>query len=320
MRVYLSSPHRYPGWRFGLASSGIHDRLARGLAELGHEVRYHLIHGSETKLPDGVALVEGLLGSEDVLHINHTPIKSAPHSRLPWVKSVHSDLVDIGVPRDTALPNFIFVSQTMAHLHKSQRFVRNGLDPEEFIYSETKNPYFLFVISGSINKALRKGLDTAFFIANQTGTKLVVAGGSGYQPEMALYADLCRAHGSQFIGIVNGRRKAEVFAAARALLFPTKMSEAFGLPVAEAMMSGTPVIASDRGAMSELVDPAAGFICSSESDYLDAAQNLGRIKPADCRRLALERFHYLHMARGYLREYEREIGSSKTPRTRAISN
>ena len=112
---------------------------------------------------------------------------------MPWVKSVHSDLIDIGVPRDTALPNFIFVSQTMAHLHKSQRFVLNGLDPEEFIYSETKNPYFLFVISGSINKALRKGLDTAFFVANQAGTKLVVAGGSGYRPEMALYADLCRA-------------------------------------------------------------------------------------------------------------------------------
>lgn len=315
MRVYLSSPHRYPGWRFGVASSCIHDRLARGLAELGHEVRYHLINGSETKLPDGVALVESLRGGEDVLHINHTPIKAAPVSKLPWVKSVHSDLIDIGVPRDTALSNFIFVSQTMAHLHRSQRFVRNGLDPEEFIYSETKNPYFLFVISGSINKALRKGLDTALWLANQTATKLVVAGGSGYQPEMAQYADLCRAHGSQFIGIVNGQRKAEVFAAARALLFPTKMSEAFGLPVAEAMMSGTPVIASDRGAMSELVDPAAGFVCASESDYLDAVQNLGRIKPADCRRLALERFHYLDMARGYLREYEREIGSTETSRT-----
>ena len=310
MRVYLSSPHRYPGWRFGLASSGIHDRLARGLAELGHEVRYHLINGSETKLPDGVELVEGLRGGEDVLHINHTPIKAVPLSKVPWVRSVHSDLLDIGVPRATARPNFIFVSQTMARLHKSSRFVRNGLDPGEFIYSETKNPYFLFIISGSINKALRKGLDTAFWLANETATKLVVAGGSGYQPEMALYADLCRAHGSEFIGIVNGQRKAEVFAAARALLFPTKMSEAFGLPVAEAMMSGTPVIASDRGAMRELVDPAAGFVCASEPDYLDAVQNLSRIKPADCRRLALERFHYLDMARGYLREYEEEIGSS----------
>lgn len=315
MRVYLSSPHRYPGWRFGLASSGVHDRLARGLAELGHEVRYHLINGSETRLPDGVTLVEGLLGGEDVLHINHTPIKAAPLSKLPWVRSVHSDLLDIPVPRDAALPNFIFVSETMARLHKCSRFVRNGIDPDEFIYSETKNPYFLFIVSGSINKAFRKGLDTAFWLANQTATKLVVAGGSGYEPEMAQYADLCRAHGSQFIGIVSGQRKAELFAAARALLFPTKMSEAFGLPVAEAMMSGTPVIASDRGAMSELVESAAGFVCASESDYLDAVQNLGRIKPADCRRLALERFHYLDMARGYLREYEREIGSPETSRT-----
>ena len=98
------------------------------------------------------------------------------------------------------------------------------------------------------------------------------------------------------------------------------MSEAFGLPVAEAMMSGTPVIASDRGAMSELVDPAVGFVCSSESDYLDAVQNLGSIKPANCRRVALERFHYLDMARAYVREYEREIASAETLRARAISN
>ena len=323
MRVYLSSPHRYPGWRFGLASSGVHDRLARGLAELGHEVRYHLINGSETKLPDGVALVEGLRGGEDVLHINHTPIKAVPLSKVPWVRSVHSDLLDIGVPRDAVRPNFIFVSQTMARLHKSRRFVRNGIDPEEFIYSETKNPYFLFVISGGLQKALRKGLDTAFWVAKQTGMKLVVAGGSGYQPEMAQYGDLCRAHGAQFIGIVNGQRKAEVFTAARALLFPTRMSEAFGLPVVEAMVSGTPVIASDRGAMRELVDPAAGFVCASESDYLNAVQNLSRIEPADCRRLALKRFHYLDMARRYLREYEREIGSgsrSQLPQARAMTS
>ena len=320
MRVYLSSPHRYPGWRFGLASSGVHDRLARGLAELGHDVRYHLTNGSETSLPDGVQLVEGIQGDEDVLHINHTPMKAIPLSKLPWVRSVHSDLLDIPIPRDAARPNFIFVSETMARLHKCWRFVRNGVDPAEFIYSETKNPYFLFVISGNINKALRKGIDIAFWLANQTATKLVVAGGSGYQPEMDLYAELCRSHGSEFVGIVNGRRKAELFAAARAVLFPTKMSEAFGLPVVEAMISGTPVIASDRGAMSELVDPAVGFVCSSESDYLDAVENLARIKPADCRRLALERFHYLDMARGYLREYEREIGSAETLSSQATYN
>ncbi len=309
MRIYLSSPHRYPGWRFGVASSAVHDRLARGLAELGHEVRYHLSDTGGEKLPDGIAPVAGVRGDEDVLHINHTPVTATPRSGLPWVRSVHSDLLDQGVPRDRVKPNFIFVSQTMARLHKSARFVRNGIDPAEFIYSETKGQCFLFVVSGNIHKARAyKGLDTAFWIAKQTGIKLVVAGGSGHPPEMAQFGDLCRANGAQFIGTIHGRRKAEVFTAARALLFPTRMNEAFGLPVAEALMSGTPVIASRRGAMKELLDPAGGFVCAKKSAYLDAVANLGRIKPADCRSLALERFHYLDMTRAYVKEYEREIG------------
>jgi len=52
----------------------------------------------------------------------------------------------------------------MARLHKSDRFVLNGIDPADFIYSETKNNCFLFVVSGGIEKARsKKGLDTAFW-------------------------------------------------------------------------------------------------------------------------------------------------------------
>jgi len=196
----------------------------------------------------------------------------------------------------------------MARLHASNRFVWNGIDPADFIYSETKNNYFLFVVSGGVRKArVHKGLDVAFWIAKQTGTKLVVAGGTCNEDDIAELDELCRENDADYIGLINGELKAETFTAARALLFPTQMNEAFGLPVAEALMSGTPVIASDRGAMPELLDPLGGFVCAGESEYLNAVANIGRIKPADCRRLALARFHYLDMARNYVKEYEREI-------------
>jgi len=310
MRIYLSSPHRYPGWRYGVASSAVHDRLARGLAELGHEVRYHLRDANGAKLPDGVVAVSCAKGDEDILHINHIEVATTPKTKCPWVRSIHSDLLDQGMPREDTKPNFIYISQTMARLHKSDRFVLNGIDPADFIYSETKNNCFLFVVSGGIEKARKKkGLDIAFWIAKETGIKLVVAGGDGDPPGMAAFGDLCRANGAVFLGTIHGKRKAEVFTAAKALLFPTQHNEAFGLPVVEALMSGTPVIASTQGAMPELVDPVGGFACAKRSDYLDAVTNLDRIKPADCRRLALERFHYLDMTRNYLREYEREIGN-----------
>ena len=310
MRIYLSSGHRYPAWRYGVAAHVIHDRLARGLAELGHEVRYHVEDFGDEKLPDDIIPVKALQGDEDIIHSNRFTVAAVPETPIPWVRSVHSDLLDQGFSRDRSRSNFIFVSETMARLHESDRFVWNGLDPADFIYSETKDNHFLFVVSGDVRKArTRKGIDIAFRIAKETGIKLIVAGGTEEGSDIAEFTELCNENDAEFIGLINGELKAETFTRAKALLFPTQMNEAFGLPVAEALMSGTPVIASDRGAMPELLDPLGGFVCADESEYLNAVANIEQIKPADCRRLALARFHYLDMARNYVREYEREIES-----------
>jgi glycosyltransferase involved in cell wall biosynthesis len=287
------------------------------LAELGHEVRYHLEDFGDEKLPEGIARAQGLSGDEEVIHSNRFTVAEVPQSKLPWVRSVHSDLLDQGLPRDRSRPNFIFVSETMARLHASRRFVLNGIDPADFIYSESKNNYFLFIVAGDVRKArIHKGLDVAFWIARQAGVKLVVAGGTGDPSDSAEFTKLCEENDADFIDQIHGEHKAEMFAAARALLFPTQMNEAFGLPVVEALMSGTPVIASNNGAMCEVLDPLGGFVCAEESDYLSAVSNLEKIKSADCRRLALSRFHYLDMARNYFKEYEREIESWSTPHAR----
>ena len=308
MRIYLSSGHRYPGWRHGVAAHVIHDRLARGLAELGHEVRYHVEDFGNEKLPEDVIPVRGLKGDEDILHSNRFTAVVTPQAQLPWVRSVHSDLLEQGLTREQSRPNFVFVSKTIAQLHASDRFVWNGIDPADFIYSETKDNFFLFLVAGDLQKArVYKGLDIAFWIAKETGIKLVVAGGSENVWENTVFAKACEENGAQFLGRIHGELKAEKFTAAKALLFPTQVNEAFGLPVAEALMSGTPVITSNRGAMPEVLDPLGGFICAEETDYLNAVENLGQIKSSDCRQLALTRFHYLDMAQNYVKEYEREI-------------
>jgi glycosyltransferase involved in cell wall biosynthesis len=307
MRIYLSSEHNYPGWRYGVAAHTVHDNLARGLSELGHEVRYHLQNSSDAKLPEGIVPVSGFRGDEDILHFNYIPFGDGPKISLPWVRSIHSDVQYQGVPPDTLTPNCIFVSQTLAHLYESDRFVRNGLDPADFIYSETKGDYFIFVVSGGVERARLKGLDIAFRITKQAGVELRVAGGSRDPTEVAELQCLCHENGAVYLGLMHGERKAELFSEARALFFPTQLNEAFGLVVAEALMSGTAVIASDRGAMPEMLNPAVGFVCADKSAYLNAVANVGRIAPRDCRRWALEHFHYLSMARAYVKEYQREI-------------
>jgi glycosyltransferase involved in cell wall biosynthesis len=318
MRIYLSSAHKYPGWRHGVAAHAVHDNLARGLSELGHEVRYHLKYSSEGKLPEGIMSVSGFRGDEDILHINHLPLSVAPKLPLPWVRSIHSDVRYQGFSRDTVRPNCIFVSQTLAQLYDSDRFVRNGLDPADFIYSETKGNYFIFVASGDAERARLKGLDIAFRITKLAGVELRVAGGGKHPAEAAELERLCREKGVVYLGMVHGERKAELFSDARALLFPTQMNEAFGLVVAEALMSGTPVIASDRGAMWEMLPPAVGFVCANYFDYLYAIANVGRIAPSDCRRWALQQFHYLSMAQAYVKEYQREIELAHRAATQTI--
>jgi glycosyltransferase involved in cell wall biosynthesis len=62
---------------------------------------------------------------------------------------------------------------------------------------------------------------------------------------------------------VSDRRMAESLMQARCLVFPT-LHEGFGLPVAEALSHGVPVITSDFGSMRELADGNGGLLVDPE--------------------------------------------------------
>ncbi len=119
------------------------------------------------------------------------------------------------------------------------------------------------------------------------------------------------------MGDVRGKEKADLYAGAKAFLFPTKLNEAFGLVLVEAMLSGTPVICSMNGACPEIVSPEAGFLCRELGDYISAVERLQEIKPSACRAFAMERYHYRSMAAGYVKEYEAEISASSNGKARA---
>jgi glycosyltransferase involved in cell wall biosynthesis len=81
----------------------------------------------------------------------------------------------------------------------------------------------------------------------------------------------------------------------------------------EALMSGTPVICSDRGACPEIISDDVGFVCRTDQDYLDAVDKIADISPRACRDKAMKDYHYLGMAANYVAEYEKEIGVSPSP-------
>lgn len=321
MRILLWSTHRYTphvGRGTGLhprhfaSGSGhyLHDLLAKGLAELGHDVFYYLDEGAE-KAPSGITIVSNPIPDIDILHsysvdrCNVALMRHATTRQIPWVGTCHLDIDAWGMPRSHAEDNWIFVSHTLARLYGRRRYVLNGIDPAAFIYSETKGSYVLFM--ANMDWAYAKGLDIALTLARDVGFELVVAGTGMTYDTIEQTAALCRKAGARYVGDVRGEAKAGLLAGARAVLQPSRVQEAFGLVMAEALMSGTPVICSDRGACPEIISPDVGFVCSTMQDYHHAIEHLATISSRACRERAMQNYHYLRMAAGYVQEYDTEI-------------
>ena len=306
MRILISSNHTYPARIGGVGSQRIYDSLAQGLAELGHDVYYHL-NGWSEPLPKGVTASHRLTYDADILHLSHFITESVDTHGRPWVRTYHAPNTGDKVLLSRIGNNFIFVSQSQARSFASERFVYNGIVPSDYIFSETKDDYFLFIVK-MLERAQLKGFETATALVDRLGLRLVVGGSSENKDLEDQFARMCRSKGIEFVGEVYGARKAELFAGAKALLFPTRQDEPFGLVTAEALISGTPVICSNRGACPELVTEDVGFVCADLDDYVRAIERIEEILPSVCREKALQEFHYQRMARDYVKEYERELG------------
>jgi glycosyltransferase involved in cell wall biosynthesis len=99
-------------------------------------------------------------------------------------------------------------------------------------------------------------------VARRPDARLLVAGGGPLLPDLRRHARRLGLEGSVvFTGYVPEAEKALHFNLGDVFWFPSAM-EGFGLTVAEAMSSGLPVVASDRGSIPELVpEGEAGFVC-----------------------------------------------------------
>ena len=93
--------------------------------------------------------------------------------------------------------------------------------------------------------AREKGIETAIEACNKANVELVVAG-DGPHP---LPKDRAR-----FVGRVGDDELKELRRNAALAIVPSRSFESFGLAAAEAMAAGLPVVASDIGALPELVE------------------------------------------------------------------
>lgn len=278
--------------------------LARGLAELGHRVTLLAPRGS--RVPEAALI--GLDGrkvrsaefdiaplvpsSADILH-THAPLAKPPPQ--PHVFTLHGNLRE---PR-TAPPNTIFVSSNHAHRHGRAAFVYNGVDPADYVYRSEKRDHDLFV--GRFHSV--KGYRWAVTGARRAGRRLILAGGW----RLSLRRDL------RYVGVVDGKRKADLLAEAACLWMPAQWDEPFGLTLVEALVSGTPVLGTRRGALPEIVSADTGALGESLDDLVELRGTLDHIDPRACRARAEQWFTHLRMAEEYIRMYRHYLSSHELP-------
>jgi glycosyltransferase involved in cell wall biosynthesis len=304
MHVAVASHHRLPVAGYG-GTQRVVVALVRGLAALGHRVT--LLAQPGTTVAEASALVElppkrlrdpaldltpFVPKDADILHV-HFPVAKPP--QRPFVQTLHGN----HRKGDPVLPHTIFLSQDHARRHGSTTWVYNGLDPADYFFRRRKENWDLFL--GRLHSA--KGYHWAIEAAKKSGRKLIIAG--GWRPSFT--------GAIKYVGEVDGKRKAALLARARCLWNAAQWDEPFGLVTIEALFSGTPVLATRRGALPEIITPATGALCDTLAEMLDASEHIGTRDPAACRAHAERHFTHRVMAAEYVRMYRGLLDTGELP-------
>lgn len=180
--------------------------------------------------------------------------------------------------------------------------IHNGIETSTYGLGP-KQGYLLFL--GRISP--EKGTHLAIETARALDLPLLIAGKVDpfdqeyYETRIAPSIDGERV---RFIGEVAGRAKREVLSGAIALLHLVQWSEPFGLVMAEALASGTPVVAMRHGSIPEIVAHGkTGFVLDRPEEAVAALRQISEIDPVVCRKEAVSRFDAARMVDQYLEAY-----------------
>jgi len=189
--------------------------------------------------------------------------------------------------------------------------VYHGLPSDLYTFHAKPGEYFAFV--GRISP--EKRVDRAIEIAIRCGVPLKIAAKID-RADQAYFKEhiekLFQHPLVEYIGEVGETEKRSLLGQARALLFPIDWPEPFGLVLIEAFACGTPVIAYRHGSVPEIVEEdVTGILVSDQEQALQAAQRIGDLDRALCRRTFEQRFTAQHMAENYLKVYRQVIDAHK---------
>jgi len=312
--------------------------LADGLADAGHDVTLFATGDSQTgarleyvfeQAPGSDRINDITLDTThtlfslrdvrerfDVLHV-HAPFSSlaaAVETGVPTVHTLHGSFV----PEMQRLYSlvaqriwFVAISEAQKRSGEGLRYagvVYNGIDMSRYAMQENKDDFVLFLGRAAPEKGWRRAIDAAI----AAGERLVSAVKIAHPTEHREWETNIRPvipDDFEVLGEITLEEKVDLLRRAKAVLFPIDWDEPFGLVMTEAMACGTPVIATPRGSVPEVVeDGVTGWIVPVEDFAAEAADRLGRLSEIDpnaCRDRVQRLFSKEAMVAGYEAAFER---------------
>lgn len=322
--VWRTPPRKYGPWE------QVASNIAEGLVEKGIDVTLFATGDSSTKgkleyiieKPAGenpeldykvcecmhIGNIMERASEFDIIHNNFDflPLTYSRMIKIPMVTTIHGFSSPKIIPvykkyNDTNYYVSISNSDRSSQL-KYIATIYNGINEKEFTFEKQHGDYLLFF--GRIHH--EKGTYECIEIAKKAKMKLIIAGiiqDENYfkrKVEPYLNDDII------YVGNAGPEKRNELLGNAFALLHPVNFEEPFGLSIVESYFCGTPVIAFNRGSMSELIiDGKTGFLVRNINEAVDSIKNIRSINRIDCLIWAESNFTRSKMAEKYIKVYEK---------------
>ena len=227
----------------------------------------------------------------------------------PVVTTIHGFSSERIVPVFRAYDDIAhFVSISDADRHPDLTYaatIHHGIDVERFTVGNGAGGYLLFL--GRIHPD--KGTHHAIETARRSGLPLIIA---GVVHDEKYFEDVITpcidGVAVTYVGPVGPPERDRLLGGAVALLHLIDFDEPFGLSVVESLAAGTPVIASPRGSLPELIRPGeTGYLVSGIDEAVEAVVSVRSLDRRACRADALERFSSERMVSDYERLFQRLV-------------
>jgi len=254
----------------------------------------------------------------DIIHshvLNGDALQRLSQLDIPVVHSLHTPVIDAlvdGVIAASHCANVTFtaVSKHLADLWQNELdiavdVVHNGIELNQWTYTE--NPLANQVMwCGRF--CPEKAPDQAIKAAVIADCKLVMAGPIYDQKYFDnVIVRLLEYDNVHYLGHLKQQELNFHLGNSEALLFTSIWDEPFGLVMAESLACGTPVLAYDSGAASEIIGSEAGRIIPKGSIHQLAwsMPSMGKLNRAACRQVAESKWDHKVMTEKYLTTYQK---------------